>query len=269
MNLLYRGRLDAAPAAQAEVLGEWDVLPADLLPRLASARTLVVLDPVSFPFESLRPADWDVPVLLSLLDLGPDDVTALGDDALRRLLPGDGVVAEAATWQLASSGRRWPDAMWLGSDRDAATERFLTSADRTTKAAMRARAAVLRQQLQQVHPWTAWDADDSVAGFRPALPSYIEWVESGPAAAVVASGAPDEATALRWWEAVAPGGVLVLLAEVVTLPGGPTRIAASEVLQRVLAAGPADAWLADVESVPERSDPHRSAAVFTFKRGDA
>jgi len=270
MTLIYRGRLDAAPAAQGEVLGEWDVLPADLLPRLATADALVVLDPVSFPFESLRPADWDVPVLVSLLGLGADDIAALGDDALRRLLPGDAVVAEAAAWDLASADRAWPDAMWLGpATASGVVERFLAGADRDAKASIRARAVVLRRQLQQLHPWTAFDAGGSASRFRPALPSYIDWVGTPPAAVVVAGDLAPDADPAALWEAVAPGGALVVLAEVVTVPGGPERAAATEVRDRVLAAGPAGALLADVESVPERPGPHRTAAVFTFLRGDA
>ena len=264
MNLVYRGRGDAVPAVDGTVLTEWDVLPADLLPALASADALLVLDPTSFPFEALRPADWDVPVMISLLGLDEDDITALPEDALRRLLPHDAVVSDRATWRAVSADRAWPEGTWLGADLDAASRRFVASADRASKAATRARAAVLRQQLQQVHPWTAWDADGSVRALRAALPSYIEWVDAGPAAAVVGSGVPDAPSLARWWEAVSEGGSLVLLAEVV----GVGRPAATDVRDRVLAAGPLDVRLADVESVVERSSPHRTAAVFTFTRGD-
>lgn len=270
MTLFYRGRLEAPPAAGTIVLDEWGVLPTDLLPRLAGAGALVIADPVSFPFESLRAADWDTPMLVSLLGLVAEDITAL-DGVLHRLMPGDGVVADASNWASASAGRRLHPDLWLGSALDFAVERFLSGADRERKAALTARTGVLRTQLQHFHPGTAWDADGSLAPVRSVLPWYIEWRETGPAEAVVAgAGIPEESSRLRsLWDAVEPGGVLLVLADVVPVAGGPDPRRARQVRDLVLGAAPHGAALADVESIRVRTTPHRTNAVFAFTRGQA
>ncbi len=70
--LVYAGRLENRMTTweddQAVVLSEWDVLPRDLPARLTSAGILVVLDVLSFPFETLDDDGWDVPLILVLPD---------------------------------------------------------------------------------------------------------------------------------------------------------------------------------------------------------
>src|SRR5918995_797017 len=49
-----------------ELLGDWDVLPARLAAVMERADTLVVLDPLSFPFEALTGTQQDVPLIVVL-----------------------------------------------------------------------------------------------------------------------------------------------------------------------------------------------------------
>src|ERR671920_1621252 len=69
------------------VLSDWDVLPAQLASALEPASVLVVLDMLSFPFESLTGDLVDVPLIL-LLPPGSDAnfLTAVfGRNAFSRL----------------------------------------------------------------------------------------------------------------------------------------------------------------------------------------
>ena len=70
--LFYAGRFadrvrEAGPDKEGSVLSvlsEWDVLPARLAAALEEATVLVVLDMLSFPFEALGGAQWDVPLVV-------------------------------------------------------------------------------------------------------------------------------------------------------------------------------------------------------------
>ena len=69
-TLVYAGRFaDKVSSAKlpdgCEVLGEWDVLPSQLV-ALEHAATLVVLDLFSFPFESMTEKQRDVPLVVIL-----------------------------------------------------------------------------------------------------------------------------------------------------------------------------------------------------------
>lgn len=69
--VFYAGRFANRVAAAGlpdgcEVLSDWDVLPASLTAVTARASTLVVLDPLSFPFEVLTGVQREVPLILVL-----------------------------------------------------------------------------------------------------------------------------------------------------------------------------------------------------------
>lgn len=49
-----------------EVLGDWDVLPSQLASAVERATALVVLDPLSFPFEAVADDQRDIPLILVL-----------------------------------------------------------------------------------------------------------------------------------------------------------------------------------------------------------
>jgi len=102
--VIYAGRfareLASVVPEGCEVLSEWDVLPRALAGALKRATALVVLDPLSFPFEAVEGEGWTVPLMmvpptgfdpealgalfgLGLFGrLGPFDCVATDDDAL-------------------------------------------------------------------------------------------------------------------------------------------------------------------------------------------
>lgn len=74
--VLYAGRSapgirEAGTPEGCVLLDDWDVLPARLAAVVEGASALVVLDPLSFPFESLTGALRDVPLIVVLPE-GPD-----------------------------------------------------------------------------------------------------------------------------------------------------------------------------------------------------
>jgi SAM-dependent methyltransferase len=68
--VFYAGRFAELVKARlpqgCEVLSDWDVLPANLTAVTERASTLVVLDPLSFPFEVLTGVQREVPLILLL-----------------------------------------------------------------------------------------------------------------------------------------------------------------------------------------------------------
>ncbi len=113
VRIVYAGRLRPAPEIRdAVVLSEWDVLPADLHPLLAAAESLVVLDPLSFPFEHLRPDDIDIPMAVSLPGDDRESIEALlGEICLTRIGPWDAVAAGDELWDGLRDLRRWPSTL--------------------------------------------------------------------------------------------------------------------------------------------------------------
>lgn len=71
LTVVYAGRRPIELPAGPEVvlLDDWQALPRDLERALDRAARLIILDPLSFPFESLAPRLWDVPMAVAL----PDD----------------------------------------------------------------------------------------------------------------------------------------------------------------------------------------------------
>lgn len=88
--LVYAGRYKADVKDLADdvaVRGEWEVGRYELAASLRAARLLVVLDPLSFPWETMSAQDWDTPVA-ALLDTGlgaTDLISVLGSAMLENL----------------------------------------------------------------------------------------------------------------------------------------------------------------------------------------
>jgi len=120
VRIVYSGRMRPAPDLRdAVVLSEWDVLPADLHPLLAAAEALVVLDPLSFPFEHMRSTDGDIPIAVALPGEDPAGTEELlGSVCLDHLGPWDAVAAGDATWESLRQLRRWPETLRCGADPD-------------------------------------------------------------------------------------------------------------------------------------------------------
>jgi hypothetical protein len=117
--LVYIGRdTDARTPPEWLALDEWDVLPVLLGPVLERAQHLVVLDPVSFPFDAMRTVDWEIPLSVRL----PGDwdgetlMQLLGGPLLEQLTPLDRVaVDDHAVWDRLRQRYTWPLGMRVRS----------------------------------------------------------------------------------------------------------------------------------------------------------
>ena len=115
--VVYAGRFaEGVPTAKlpgdCEVLGDGDVLPFRLAGALERATTLVVLDPLSFPFESLTGGRRDVPLIV-VLPTGFDAPffhAVLGEALSTTIGPLDRVAtADPALWEELRRGYSWTD----------------------------------------------------------------------------------------------------------------------------------------------------------------
>lgn len=111
--LTWRGRVTDAPE---DALDGWSADRSELLRRLDAAGSLVVLDAMSFPWESLREHDRDLPLTVVLpQQLGvPALDEVLGKPLLRHLTPADRLVDDRADVR-RELGLRWrlPEDAWL------------------------------------------------------------------------------------------------------------------------------------------------------------
>lgn len=105
--VLYAGRFapgikEAGTPDGCVLLDDWEVLPARLAAVVEGASDLVVLDPLSFPFESLTGALRDVPLVVVLPEGADADFLAavFGEPVLGRLDFFDRVAtADTAVWE--------------------------------------------------------------------------------------------------------------------------------------------------------------------------
>lgn len=254
-RLWYSGAAGEATAAGFEVLDEFSVLPRDLLPRMAVAASLVVAEPCSFPFESLRDADWDVPMAVAVPPGGVSPIRAdLGAVALRRLGALDRLVCSPDAWPDAAGEFGWVDQMRS----DSLTSAAAALGDRRHKGRFRARAVEVARVARAIH----WE---SIALFgEPPVGGRLEGYDSGgaPGAAdlVLVTDPPGDADPARWWDARSEAGSLVIVAEVV----GSAARGVRRLRDEVLAAGPPQASLQRVVSVPEPGRVMRRDAVLEF-----
>lgn len=112
--VFYAGRfvdlVEAGLPEECEVLSDWDVLPASLTGVTERASTLVVLDPLSFPFEVLTGVQREMPLILLL----PPDfdtellVAVFGKVILSRLDFFDRVATpDPAVWESLRGRYHW------------------------------------------------------------------------------------------------------------------------------------------------------------------
>ena len=99
------------------LLGDWDVLPAQLTVATQEATTLVVLDLFSFPFETLTGIQRDIPLIL-VLPSGFDEefLTAVfGEAVFERLDFFDRVATpDPALWKSLRRRYRWAEGQHIG-----------------------------------------------------------------------------------------------------------------------------------------------------------
>lgn len=115
--VFYAGRFadrarDAGLPEDRPVLDEWDVIPSQLAAAVEEATVLVILDPLSFPFEVLDKDQWDVPLVLLLpteFEAGVlDDM--FGVPVFERLGFFDRVATgDAELWESLSRKYRWTE----------------------------------------------------------------------------------------------------------------------------------------------------------------
>jgi SAM-dependent methyltransferase len=122
--VVYAGRFaDGTRSARlpgdCEVLDDWEVLPFRLAEALERATALVVLDPFSFPFESVRGQGRDVPLIV-VPPPGFDAPflrTVFGEALLESLGPLDRVAtANPALWEELRQGYRWTEGQRIELD---------------------------------------------------------------------------------------------------------------------------------------------------------
>jgi SAM-dependent methyltransferase len=115
--VFYAGRLveqvaDAELPEGCELLGDWDVLPAQLAAAMEHADTLVVLDPLSFPFEALTGTQQDVPLIVVLPSEHDVDflVAVLGKPVFARLGFFDRVATpDPGVWEVLRRRYGWAE----------------------------------------------------------------------------------------------------------------------------------------------------------------
>jgi hypothetical protein len=139
-TVFYTGRRhDLQIPAATLALNAWEVLPVALGPVLDAAARLTIADPMSFPFDTLRDADRDIPLAVMVPGCWDADtlVQLLGGVLFDHLTPFDRLLGlDDATWGALRDRYSWPAR--VRGDRP--------ESDRPRKAAHRAlRAAVLPQ----------------------------------------------------------------------------------------------------------------------------
>lgn len=115
--VFYAGRFaervaDAGLPEGHDVIGDWEVLPAELAAAVDRATTLVILDPFSFPFEALVGAQRDVPLVVVVPPgFGFDFLTAVfGGPVFERLDSFDRVaVGDPVLWEALRRRYRWTE----------------------------------------------------------------------------------------------------------------------------------------------------------------
>jgi hypothetical protein len=256
LRVVYAGRRRIAAPGDAVVLDEWEVLPGDLLPLLATAGSLVVADADSFPWDALRHADRDIPLAVMLPDAPAAEVEALlGRVCLDHLGPWDAVTAGDGLWAALRAGRRWPSTLRTDAG---AVHRRLAGITRASKHRWRrfhgaVWAEILRRDIPLVLDvggvlagwvgkagYAAVAGDDVERRLVAAVPEAdtVGWdglrlqLEDGTVDLVAVPGVadadrPGAPPPSEWWRVLAPGGAIVVEVEAdPAVPGsGPRRVA--------------------------------------------
>lgn len=246
--LIFAGRHQVGDVPEGELVDGWEATPHRLVPLLNATSRLVLLDPLSFPFEVLRPVDRDVPVAAALPSAPAGELEALlGGPLLDHLGPGDRVAAEDATWEEVSLARGWPPGMRLPAGPDD-PEAVLAEAlrpgavgERRVKEEGRRRAEALAYLLRGMSGWEeravrVVDVGERAGPWRHLLPGGIRLTGSPAAVPIAVDDASVEAAVGvgvlgdlpedrrqglvgEMWRVIGPGGVLAVVDDVVPVPG--------------------------------------------------
>ena len=166
--VVYAGRLfdrlaGGLPGVH-RVLDEWDVLPRRLAAVMREATTLVVADPLSFPFETATGEGWDTPLVVVLpLGFDAEDLVALFGPALFERL---GFFDRVAThdddlWERLSRRYRWAQGQRVRVRSDSPWE-----AAAEVCAALAEEPAVPNVLRDRYEADRYWDARDDAANLR-------------------------------------------------------------------------------------------------------
>lgn len=110
---IYAGRFAnevSQSLPDSEVLDEWEVLPHQLAAATREASGLIVLDPLSFPFEAMTDEQWDLPLLVTLPpEFDAETLTTVFGPALfDRLGPFDRIAtADSGLWEALRRRYSW------------------------------------------------------------------------------------------------------------------------------------------------------------------
>jgi len=317
-TVVYAGRRRPALLPGTVVLDDWAVLPRPLNEALAVAERLVVLDALSFPYESLDEVGWDVPMALALpSELGLDAWRALlGPPVLSRLTLDDLVIGgDDAGWERLAEEFALPRGQWLAGPADDAglvahvlagappclgrreeKAAFLREAAAVAEAAGRAtgpspsalvlgcgRGAWAQVLARLGYAPVGFDCDlEGLAEARRNFPglAFREGGEPGGlagapeacAVALLAGGLAAQAPGHRQqvlaqaWEALRPGGSLLVLDHLAGRPGEPGRMAADEMIAAVQAAAAGEAVLDDVRARLDAGASPPGRGLLAFRR---
>lgn len=141
-----------------EVLSEWDVLPTELTSIMEKASFLVVLDPLSFPFEAITEEQWNVPLFVVLPDYDADSLVSIfGTAFFEKLEPFDRVATtDPALWEDLRRRYSWPQNRYVSIEtsepKETASKLLSTLGDanhdlRTAKTTYRTEARALRSRF--------------------------------------------------------------------------------------------------------------------------
>jgi SAM-dependent methyltransferase len=192
-TVVYGGRWPVELPAEHGValLDDWQVLPGDLERALDAAAQLIVLDPLSFPFESLTPRLWDIPMAIALpTDLDGRELQALlGAPVLSRLGVHDVLIGAGDRFDELARCYHLPQANRLDGDGTEPATAVLQLVDqaalhREVRAQLQARSVRRRDAwaLRTRADKSAFNVEaGAVAGELARIASTLPWGTSGRA----------------------------------------------------------------------------------------
>lgn len=233
--VVYAGRERVADAEGVLALDDAQALPATLLPALETADELVVLDPLSFPWELLTERHWDLPMTIrlpSVLPL-PQLLTVLDRPLMSRLTLFDRFVLDEWTMRVGLRNRYGWSRHQLSRADDEESSGVQAALARAQARADRADGASHPKALHRLHLAALRTAVELALQTQPtsraftalAVSDHVErWMSSLlPHAAGVTAVERDEQRLARV-RAGFPQLDVQLLGEHLRLPAGPDQV---------------------------------------------